>query len=493
MRAAGQTGAQIRSLEIRERKGNKLDRPVKGIRIRLLKILNTVLIAGAFAAGWFLYYAGQSEIPMTAVNIWSLPVLFLFLYVIFARTYDAFAVSYQRISEIAGSQILAALISDVLLYIVISILAQRLPSVLPMAAVLAGQIIIAVLWTTLTHWWYFKSYPPKRSAVIYDSQRALEELISEYGLEKKFDILWVAPVDDCLRDLSRLDGLETVFLSDLHSHDRNQILKYCLLHGVSAYTIPRIGDVLMSGAKHTHMFHLPILRVERHCATPEQAILKRVFDVLVSAVALIVLSPVLLLTALAVKLCDGGPVFYKQRRLTVNGAVFEILKFRSMRVDAEKVGGAQLSRGEEDPRITPVGRVIRRFRIDELPQLLNVLKGDMSIVGPRPERPEIAEAYEKDLPEFRLRLQVKAGLTGYAQVYGKYNTTPYDKLQMDLMYIANPSFLMDLSICIATVKVLFVPESTEGFTGEQPVTVSPDETEALRPVHKEERETANVS
>ena len=468
-----------------------MNRPAKGIRIRLLKILNTVLITGAFAAGWFFYYSGQSEIPMTAVSAWSLPVLFLFLYVIFARIYDAFAVSNQRISEVAGSQILAALISDVLLYVVICILAQRLPNVLPMAAVLLAQGAAAALWATLTHHWYFRTFPPKRSAVIYDSQRALEELVSEYGLEKKFEILWVASVDDCLRDLSRLDGLETVFLSDLHSHDRNQILKYCLLKGISAYTIPRIGDMLMSGAKRTHMFHLPILRVERHCYTPEQAFAKRMFDLVTSSLALILSSPVLLLTALAVKLCDGGPVFYKQRRLTVNGKVFEILKFRSMRVDAEKDGGAQLSSGESDPRITPVGRVIRRFRIDELPQLLNVLKGDMSIVGPRPERPEIAEAYEKDLPEFRLRLQVKAGLTGYAQVYGKYNTTPYDKLQMDLMYIANPGFLMDLSICIATVKVLFVPESTEGFTGQQPVLV--EETDALHQMHREEQETANVS
>ena len=464
----------------------------------MLKVLNTVLLAGVFAVGWILYYKNHVAMQMTSVSSWSLPALFLVFYVIFARTYEAFAVSYQRISEVAGSQILAAVISDALMYVIICILAQSVPNVLPMAAVLAGQSLAAIAWTMLMHWWYFRSFPPKRSAVVYDSPRALEELISEYGLEKKFEILWVAPVDDCLRDLSRLDGLETVFLSDLHSHDRNTILKYCMLHGVSAYTIPRIGDVIMSGAKRTHMFHLPILRVERHCYTPEQTFAKRLFDLVISSLALIVLSPILLLTALAVKLCDGGPVFYKQRRLTLNGAVFEILKFRSMRVDAEEIGGAQLSRGEEDPRITPVGRVIRRFRIDELPQLLNVLKGDMSIVGPRPERPEIAEAYEKDLPEFRLRLQVKAGLTGYAQVYGKYNTTPYDKLQMDLMYIATPGFLTDLSICIATVKVLFLPESTEGFAEQQPVTaedISAGAAENL-PIEKigsREKETAKVS
>ena len=159
---------------------------------------------------------------------------------------------------------------------------------------------------------------------------------------------------------------------------------------------------------------------------------------------------------------DGGPALYRQIRLTQDGRRFGLLKFRSMRVDAEKDGVARLSSGEKDDRITPVGKVIRRFRIDELPQLVNIFLGDMSIVGPRPERPEIARQYEKELPEFRLRLQVKAGLTGLAQIYGKYNTKPYEKLMMDLMYIAHPSIIEDLKIIFATVKILFIPESTEG-------------------------------
>jgi bacterial sugar transferase family protein len=170
---------------------------------------------------------------------------------------------------------------------------------------------------------------------------------------------------------------------------------------------------------------------------------------------------VFLITAIAVK-SDGGPAFYKQVRLTEDGKQFEILKFRSMRVDAEKDGVARLSTGDKDDRITKVGHIIRACRLDELPQLLNILKGDLSIVGPRPERPEIAAQYCEEMPEFALRLQAKAGLTGYAQVYGKYNTTPYDKLQMDLMYIAHPSLIEDLKIMLATVKILFMPESTEG-------------------------------
>ena len=184
-------------------------------------------------------------------------------------------------------------------------------------------------------------------------------------------------------------------------------------------------------------------------------------DIVISGVAFIILSPLFLITAIAVK-SDGGPVFYKQKRLTKDGKVFEIIKFRSMRVDAEKFSGAVLSSGENDPRITKVGRIIRACRLDEIPQLLNIIKGDMSLVGPRPERPELQKKIEEEVPEFGLRLQVKAGLTGYAQVYGKYNTTFYDKLLMDLMYISKTGVLEDLTIILATVKILFSKESTEG-------------------------------
>lgn len=270
-------------------------------------------------------------------------------------------------------------------------------------------------------------------------------------------------VQQALANKELLNQMETVFLSGIHSHDRNILLKYCVEKDINVYVIPRIGDVLMSGAQSMHMFHLPMLQVGRYHPSPVYLFLKRGFDILASGIATVILSPVFLATAIAIKRYDGGPVFYKQQRLTKDGKIFEVLKFRSMRVDAEKDGVARLSTGDKDDRITPVGRFIRKVRIDELPQLLNILKGDMTICGPRPERPEIAAQYEEDLPEFRLRLQAKAGLTGYAQVYGKYNTTPYDKLVMDLMYIAHPSFLQDLQIMFATVKILFMKESTEGF------------------------------
>lgn len=252
--------------------------------------------------------------------------------------------------------------------------------------------------------------------------------------------------------------------------------------------IPRLGDVIMSGAHHMHMFHLPMLRVGRYMAQPEYLFIKRVSDIVISLIALVVLSPIFLVTSIAIKLTDHGPVFYKQVRLTKDGKEFKILKFRSMRVDAEKDGVARLSTGDKDDRITPVGKVIRACRIDELPQLINILRGELSIVGPRPERPEIAAQYCKEMPEFALRLQAKAGLTGYAQVYGKYNSTPYDKLMMDLMYIAHPGIAEDFKIMLATVKILFLPESTEGVAEGSTTAMGQGEAEAAASkVKKEEK------
>ncbi|MBR3128302.1 MAG: exopolysaccharide biosynthesis polyprenyl glycosylphosphotransferase, partial [Solobacterium sp.] len=274
-------------------------------------------------------------------------------------------------------------------------------------------------------------------------------------------------IKDKLEDVLSDTDVQTLFLLDMHSHERNLVLKYCFAHGIRAMVIPSIGDLIMSGADQIHMFNLPVLQVKEYYAKIEYVLVKRLFDIVLSAAALIVLSPLLLITALIIKLTDGGTVFYRQVRLTKDRREFAILKFRSMRMDAEKDGVARLSTGADDDRITPIGRFIRKYRIDELPQLINILKGDMSIVGPRPERPEIAALYEKELPEFALRLRAKAGLTGFAQVYGKYNTSPYYKLLLDLMYIAKPSIFMDLRIIFATVRVLFSPESTEGVASGQ--------------------------
>lgn len=431
------------------------------VPVRICKVLNVILMAICFAAVWYGYYADRALVKYYRRGDWVVIFLFAILYFGFCRSYDAFHISTSPISELIYSQGLSLVIADFALYMVIWLLSLHMPNVLPMLLVLAAQLLVSVLWAFLSHKWYFSNYRPRETAVIYDAREGMESLIGEYGLEKKFKIEHVLQVKECLKSLSVLDGCDTVFLAGIHSHDRNIILKYCMYRGIRVYVIPRVGDVIMGGAKQIHMFHLPMMQIERYHPIPEYVLAKRFFDILLSGIALIVLSPFILVTAIAVK-SDGGPALYKQKRLTKDGRVFNVLKFRSMRVDAEKDGVARLSTGDKDDRITPVGKVIRKIRFDELPQLFNILRGDMSIVGPRPERPEIAAQYEKEMPEFALRLQAKAGLTGYAQVYGKYNTTPYDKLLMDLTYIGRPSLWEDFKICLATVKILFMPESTEG-------------------------------
>ena len=437
------------------------------IALRLVKVSNAVLATLPFSVAWFFYYAGRTWSPFYFKGDWAVIGLFLFLYAVFGKVYDAFLVSLNQMFESVYSQSLAALFSDSVLYIVIWLLTKRLPSPIPLSVVFLCQAVLAVVWFQFASRWYFSVFPPKKSAVIYDMRNGLERLVEEYGLAKKFDIRLTLGAEECLRGISVLDGMDTVFLSGIHSHDRNIILKYCIEKGIEVYVIPRIGDTIMSGAKQMHMFHLPMLHTGRYSPSPGYLVIKRLTDIVIAVAAVILLSPAWLITAFAVKIEDGGDIFYRQCRLTKDGKEFEVLKFRSMVMDAEEDGVARLSTGDTDVRLTKVGRIIRKIRLDELPQLFCILRGDMSIVGPRPERPEIAQAYEKEMPEFRLRLQAKAGLTGYAQVYGKYNTTPYDKLQMDLMYIAHPGLAEDFRIILATVKILFLSESTEGVAEER--------------------------
>ena len=261
----------------------------------------------------------------------------------------------------------------------------------------------------------------------------------------------------------KIKKYEGVVIGDIPANIRNQILKFCYGEGIRTYTMPKISDILIRSAESLHIFDTPLLLSRNIGLTAEQKVIKRMLDIVGSVCALFITSPVMILTMCAIKLYDRGPVFFTQDRCTQNGRIFKIYKFRSMIVDAEKRRGEVIPAKEDDERITPVGKFIRKTRIDELPQFIDILKGDMSVVGPRPERVEHVEQYTAEVPEFSYRLKVKGGLTGYAQIYGKYNTTAYDKLKLDLMYIQNYSILLDLKLIIMTGKILFVKESTEGF------------------------------
>lgn len=430
---------------------------------RSVKLLNIIAISVVFLICWFLYYGHQLVDPFDNKGNWVIVIIFALLYYSFAHLYSGFLIHLSKISELVYAQVLGALLSNLIIYLVISLLVRGFPNALPLFVSFIAEFAVITAWCYIAHQWYFKKFRPKKTMIVCEEREGLEQLIEAYGMDKHFNVILTPNAKECLNNgFEEIKDAEVVFLYGVASHDRNKFLKYCIENEIVVYVIPRIGDVIMSSATNMHMFHLPMMMVERYNPTPEYLVVKRVMDIVLSSLVLVVLSPLLMIIGIIIKCTDGGPVFYNQKRLTKDGKEFYVHKFRSMRVDAEKDGVARLSTGENDSRITPIGRFIRKCRIDEFPQLINIIKGDMSIVGPRPERPEIAEQYEKEIPEFHLRLQAKAGLTGYAQVYGKYNTTPYDKLLMDLMYIAKPSIAEDFKIIFATIKILFLPESTEG-------------------------------
>ena len=434
---------------------------MKKIPFAVVKMVNIVLLMIPFLICWTLYYEPRTTtVGSKQVSVLVMIIFFLICYY-FGQRLDCFRVSILQIRDVIFGEVLATMITDIIMYILIWMLSIHLPNLIPGLITWGGQCVIGVIWAYVMHQSYFSTHPPLRTIVIYDERMGMENLIHTYGLEKRFNIKTVYPVESIMDKLEVMEEFDAAFLCGIHSRERNIILKHCISHKIKLFMIPRIADVMMRGSEQIHMLYLPILKTQRYKPSIEYQIIKRTMDIVVSGIATIVLSPLFLITAIAVK-SDGGPAFYKQKRLTKDGKVFEILKFRSMRVDAEKYSGAVLSAGENDPRITKVGRIIRACRLDELPQLLNILKGYMSLVGPRPERPELQKEIEKEVPEFGLRLQAKAGLTGYAQVYGKYNTTFYDKLLMDLMYISKPSILEDFTIMLATVKILTSKESTEG-------------------------------
>ncbi len=384
----------------------------------------------------------------------------------FNRTYNSYLFGYCRIRTLAFAQVLSQLFSLTLVYFGVGIAWNQWRAPWPHLLLLAIYIALDMAFSYFGNWYYFHLNPPRKTLLIYRNNRDRRRFgtITGKPTERLYQIVKEIKFDGTFDEIKpELDaGYEAVFVAGLNSRCRNGILKYCEDTGIRGFFLPHVGDVIMQGAEHIQAFDTPVMMARRKTLRPEYRIIKRLADFSLSLIGLILSSPIFLITAIAIKCYDHGPVFYKQTRLTRNSKEFKIIKFRSMKVDAEKDGVARLSTGENDDRITPIGKIVRKCRLDELPQLINILKGEMSIVGPRPERPEIAEEYYKHIPDFRLRLQVKAGLTGYAQVYGKYSSDPYEKLEFDLMYINNMSILTDIELMFATASILFIGESTKG-------------------------------
>ena len=330
------------------------------------------------------------------------------------------------------------------------------------------QIIFSIVWVFVCDTCYYKVFPPREILIIH-GERPIDDIVAKFESRKeKYKIARSMNISEGMEAVKKEITGEygAVVLWDIPVSDRNYLLKYCYSKSIRVYMMPKISDVLVKGADQLHLFDTPVYLTREYSLKVEQRLAKRMIDLICSLLLLVIASPFMLITAIAIKVYDGGPVLYKQVRCTIGRREFYILKFRSMKVDAEKDGVARLA-SKNDSRITPIGKFIRTTRIDELPQLFNILKGDMSFIGPRPERPEIIDQYMEEMPEFAFRMKVKAGLAGYAQVYGKYNTTPYDKLKLDLTYIEQYSVWLDLKLMLLTLKILIKPESTEGVENTQ--------------------------
>ena len=259
-----------------------------------------------------------------------------------------------------------------------------------------------------------------------------------------------------------VDEVDVVMICPELRHWRKvAIMNYSTEHGKQVRLIPNTFELFCSGATLDRIDDIPVLRPQSLMPSLETCLLKRIMDIVIGALGFICATPLMLAAAIAIKIGDPGPLLYSQTRVGRGGKEFKVYKFRTMRVDAEKYSGPMLAQ-ENDPRITRVGRIIRTIRLDELPQIWNVIKGDMSIVGPRPERPFFVKQFIAEMPEYAYRHNVKPGITGLAQICGKYNTTPFDKLVYDLDYIQHCSFLGDLVIILQTVRVLFTKSATEG-------------------------------
>ena len=390
-------------------------------------------------------------------------IFYLALFVIFGRLFDSFNIGETTTTDLFISNSLTLIFNNFFLYIVLCLTRLTLVGIVPMIILQVFGMIAAAILLTIEDSFIRGKYPPEKFICIYGEEH--NDLIGKLNNPKDLSMSIVKTINIKDINYSEIDvlfrNIDGIITLDVHHPDKKKLFKVCYKKRLMIYDMPSITDMLIASGEILHIVDTPIIKVNKFGPNKFESIIKRMIDIFGSFVLIVITSPIMLLTAIAVKLNDGGSVFYKQSRLTKDGKQFKIIKFRSMVMNAEDKTGAVLAKVDDD-RITSVGKLIRKCRIDELPQFFNILKGDMSFVGPRPERIEIYDEITKTMPEFDYRLCVKAGLTGYAQIYGKYNTTLRDKLLLDLYYIEKYSLVEDIKLLILTLKVVFKPESSEG-------------------------------
>lgn len=428
-----------------------------------LRVAETLLEVGLLTVIYYFVWKSGYEMYSFQYNgkYILMGIYAVLLYAFFQNSDCTMFGQLNRMDLIIG-QVIALFLVNFITYFQLCLIDESMLSPAPMTLLFviesAAAVVLILVYTNLYH----RLYAPHDMLLIYGHKRGVGLKIKMDSRKDKYNIRRLISIDEgydaIVQEIPKHDA---VILNDVPAEMRNDILKFCYRFRVRTYVAPKLTDIMLRGGKNITLFDTPLLLVKGTGLTPAQRVAKRGMDILLSAIAMLVAAPVMAVVAIAIKLEDGGPVFFKQKRMTRGGREFEILKFRSMIVDAEKYAGAVLATGD-DPRITRVGKFIRATRLDEIPQILNILKGDMSIVGPRPERKVLADEICKEIPEFNYRLKVRGGLTGYAQIYGKYNTSSYDKLRLDLMYIENYSLLLDIKLIILTLRIIFSKESTEG-------------------------------
>ena len=439
---------------------------VKRTVILLWSILGVAILTAIYAYVWTMLIHGRLVWHVKLYFKGHLLMVFVYFVLLFFfdSTFGGLKIGYLKPWDVFFSNVFAIVIVDVVSYLQISLMEIRLFRGDVMLFMALVQVAFAGAWVYLGGRLYHLFFPPRRLLLIY-GDHPIDDIRDKFATRKdKYRIeklMYMGEDEEILYSQMNSEDYDGVVLWDVPAQTRNRMLKYMYARNIRVYMMPKISDVIIKGSDPLHLFDTPIFLTREYNLKVEQRFAKRLIDIVFALILSIITSPIMLITAIAIKICDRGPVLYKQIRCTEGGREFKIIKFRSMRVDAEKDGIARLATKGDD-RITPVGHFIRAVRIDELPQLFNILKGDMSFIGPRPERPDIIKEYMEEMPEFAFRMRVKAGLAGYAQVYGKYNTTPYDKLKLDLSYIENYSVWMDIKLMILTLKILFSPEATEG-------------------------------
>lgn len=433
---------------------------------RIIKCLSSALIvaleAGIYGYVWTVYYNRIIAAPFWRRGNWLMVAVYVILLLFFEQTYGGFKVGFYKKWNVIYSQILSLVIVNLITYFQIALIDKKFHSVTIIGGIFAVQAVVAVIWAFGFQFIYSRMFPQRRMLLVYGERPTFHLMQKISTREDKYQICNIIHYKEGIDAIMELiHNYDAMIIGDIPAHERNLLLKLCFGQGIRTYTVPKISDVINRSSDDLNLFDTPLLLSRNEDLKIEQLFCKRLLDLVCSTIGLVLTSPFFLVIALMIKATDHGPVFYKQIRLTKDRKEFMIYKFRTMIQNAEKDGHAVLAANDDD-RILPVGKFLRATRLDELPQLINILKGEMSLVGPRPERPELAEEIEKELPEFAYRLKVKAGLTGYAQIYGKYNTTSYDKLKLDLTYIRNYSFFLDLKLMIMTPKIMLLKESSEG-------------------------------